>query len=71
MFFFKLYKQLLFFLRYYEPFIPRKLDACFCRKTAMWQTQSEKQFINSHETVVSVYKNNTPCRLPCHLFKIC
>ncbi|XP_057369944.1 acetylgalactosaminyl-O-glycosyl-glycoprotein beta-1,3-N-acetylglucosaminyltransferase-like [Daphnia carinata] len=57
--------------RIYERFIPKKLDACFVRSTAMWQTQSKVQFLQSHDIVSLVYRRNLTCRIACKYLGIC
>ncbi|EFX80873.1 hypothetical protein DAPPUDRAFT_318039 [Daphnia pulex] len=57
--------------RIYERFIPKKLDACFVRATAMWQTQSKIQFLQSHNIVSLIYQRRLPCRTACKYLGIC
>ena len=46
----------------YRRFLPKKLDACFIRQTAMWQTQKLQQFEQSHNVTGDVYSQNIQCK---------
>ena len=55
----------------YERIFPAKLNQCFIRETAMWQTQKLNQFRISQEAVDRVYTQHIQCTKLCNYLQIC